>query len=205
MEIAFQAARTLIPTIDQLLDEGGTTRQELAAIAVTTGPGSFTGVRIGVTTAKTVAYALGLPAVGINTLDAIARATNSGASEGAAGGTGGKRLWVAMDAQRGDLFVAEYPLPWLHHQQWEDPTSLLSRSSWLAGLQPGDVVTGPAELKAELSPEVEWLELPSPQEVAAGVGRLAWKFLEWGRGISPLELVPHYYRASAAEEKRRLG
>lgn len=62
----------LLPAIETLLAECGVTPKDLDLIAVTKGPGSFTGLRIGVVTAKTMAYALHIPLVGVNTLDAIA-------------------------------------------------------------------------------------------------------------------------------------
>ncbi len=63
---------TLLPAIEQLLADCHTAPKDLDLIAVTNGPGSFTGLRIGVVTAKTMAYALNLPLVGVNTLDAMA-------------------------------------------------------------------------------------------------------------------------------------
>lgn len=62
----------LLPAIETLLASCDVTPQDLDLIAVTKGPGSFTGLRIGVVTAKTMAYALHIPLVGVNTLDAIA-------------------------------------------------------------------------------------------------------------------------------------
>ncbi len=62
----------LLPAIETLLAECGRAPKDLDLIAVTKGPGSFTGLRIGVVTAKTMAYALHVPLVGVNTLDAIA-------------------------------------------------------------------------------------------------------------------------------------
>lgn len=62
-----------MPAIDQLMEETGTKPEELDRIAVAHGPGSYTGVRIGLTTAKTMAWALGIPVVGISSLEAVAR------------------------------------------------------------------------------------------------------------------------------------
>ncbi len=62
----------LLPAIETLLGDCGVAPKDLDLIAVTKGPGSFTGLRIGVVTAKTMAYALRIPLVGVNTLDAIA-------------------------------------------------------------------------------------------------------------------------------------
>lgn len=63
---------SLMPLVDMALKIGGITVREVGCIAVVTGPGSFTGVRIGVTTAKSLAHAAGIPCMGINALEAIA-------------------------------------------------------------------------------------------------------------------------------------
>lgn len=62
----------MLPAIEYILDTAGIEPNELNAIAVTNGPGSYTGLRIGVTTAKTFAYTLNVPLLGINTLEALA-------------------------------------------------------------------------------------------------------------------------------------
>lgn len=190
------AAKTLLPAIETLLRNSGIDRGDLAGLAVTAGPGSFTGSRIGVTAAKTIAYALDIAAIGVNTQDAIAEALPSLTA---------RRLWIAIDAQRGDLFVAEYQLPWKLSHDWADPTRLVSKSLWLPQLTPGDVVIGPATLEQDLPVDIPFVDVPAPEKVAEGAGRLAWKLLEWGQISSPFELVPRYYRESAAEEKRRLA
>jgi tRNA threonylcarbamoyladenosine biosynthesis protein TsaB len=64
----------LLARIDQLLGSRGTSRGDLAGVIVGTGPGSFTGLRIGLATAKTIAYALGIPIIGVPTTVALASA-----------------------------------------------------------------------------------------------------------------------------------
>ncbi len=64
--------RLLLKTIDRTLKEVGWNLHEVDGVAVTTGPGSFTGVRIGLTTMKTLAWSLGKPFAGIPSLDALA-------------------------------------------------------------------------------------------------------------------------------------
>ncbi|MGP4060354.1 tRNA (adenosine(37)-N6)-threonylcarbamoyltransferase complex dimerization subunit type 1 TsaB [Halobacillus sp. H74] len=63
----------LMPAIDHVMRETGTKPEELDRIAVAHGPGSYTGLRIGLTTAKTMAWTLGIPVVGVSSLEAVAR------------------------------------------------------------------------------------------------------------------------------------
>ena len=65
----------LLERIDQLLAQGRAARSDLTAVVVGTGPGSFTGLRIGLATAKTIAYALNVPIVGVSSTVAFARAS----------------------------------------------------------------------------------------------------------------------------------
>ncbi|MCL5103969.1 MAG: tRNA (adenosine(37)-N6)-threonylcarbamoyltransferase complex dimerization subunit type 1 TsaB [Armatimonadetes bacterium] len=64
--------RRIVPNIEQMLADAGLEPKDLDGIVVSLGPGSFTGLRIGVTVAKSLAYALGKPIAGVPTLDAIA-------------------------------------------------------------------------------------------------------------------------------------
>ena len=86
---------------DLVLKDAGLTPHDLHGIAVSSGPGSFTGLRIGVSTAKGMCYALDLPLLGVPTFDAIARAArSSGVVEGP--------VVVAADARQGDWYVGTY-------------------------------------------------------------------------------------------------
>ena len=68
----------LLPAIEYILSAADLKENELDAIAVTNGPGSYTGLRIGVTTAKTYAYTLNIPVIGINSLEALAASVDVG-------------------------------------------------------------------------------------------------------------------------------
>jgi tRNA threonylcarbamoyladenosine biosynthesis protein TsaB len=78
---------------DQLFRESGADRRELTGIAVGTGPGSFTGLRVGLATARGLAFALGVPVAGVSTLEAL--------SAGAPGAL------PVIDARRGEVFVLQ--------------------------------------------------------------------------------------------------
>jgi tRNA threonylcarbamoyladenosine biosynthesis protein TsaB len=67
------ASAQLMPLVDQVMQEAHTSRQQLEAVAVSAGPGSYTGLRIGVATAKGICYALSIPLLAINTLEIMVR------------------------------------------------------------------------------------------------------------------------------------
>jgi tRNA threonylcarbamoyladenosine biosynthesis protein TsaB len=86
-------AVTVLEDIDALLRQAGAHTRELDGIAVGIGPGSFTGIRIGLATARGLALALGVPVAGVSTLDALA----AGAPEAV----------PVIDARRGEVFVLQ--------------------------------------------------------------------------------------------------
>lgn len=86
----------LMPAISMLLDELDMEPQELEGVAVAHGPGSYTGVRIGVTTAKTMAWSLGIPIMGISSLEAVA--SHGACFEG--------RVSPLFDARRGQVYTS---------------------------------------------------------------------------------------------------
>ena len=110
----------LAAMIEKVLADGGAARGDLDAVAVGTGPGPYTGLRAGLVTARVLSSALGVPAVGVCTLDVIARA--------AAPAAGGRDFIVAADARRKEGYWARY-----------DPAARRIR---------GPAVSQPAELAA---------------------------------------------------------
>ena len=67
----FEHSRSLLPNIRTLLDQAGVTAQQVTAVVVALGPGSFNGLRVGLSTAKGLAIGLGIPLVGVPTLDLV--------------------------------------------------------------------------------------------------------------------------------------
>ena len=89
----------MLPVIEQLLEETSLQVGDLAAIAVSQGPGSFTGVRIGISTAKGLAKGAEIPLIGVSTLEAMALGNFCGADI---------QLCPMIDARRGNIFTALY-------------------------------------------------------------------------------------------------
>ena len=71
----YRHGETLLPAIDELLDRAGIDRSRLAAVIVGTGPGAFTGLRVGIATAKGLAHGMGCPIVGVSTAEALLAGT----------------------------------------------------------------------------------------------------------------------------------
>lgn len=191
-----RSAKLLVPTLQALLKTVGITPSEVATVAVAAGPGSFTGLRVGVTTAKTFAYATACQLVAVNTLDVLAHQ----AFDAQASAPG---VWAVLDAQREELFAGCYESPQSIGQQ--DRTELLPAEAWLTRLKAGDLVVGPAATKyadslpagvSAAAPEVN-----TPH--ARTVGALAAIKLAAGQTCDPFALVPEYHRLSAAEEKAK--
>lgn len=93
-------AEALLPLIDDVLRSAGTDFSGLSLLGVAVGPGSFTGLRIGISTAKGLVYGSGTPVVGVRTLEALAH--------GAPPGDGASFVCPLMDARKGEVYAALY-------------------------------------------------------------------------------------------------
>ncbi|MGD9632054.1 MAG: tRNA (adenosine(37)-N6)-threonylcarbamoyltransferase complex dimerization subunit type 1 TsaB [Pirellulales bacterium] len=188
-----RTAQFLAPRLQQLLREADWQPQAVKLVAVAVGPGSFTGLRIGVTTAKTLAYAVGAQVIGVNTLEVIAAQAPDEVGP----------LWVTMDAQRQELFAARFDAK----RRIAVEPQIVTQPTWLQMLQPGDHVTGPGmqRLRVDLPTGVQTVDRSLWQPQAATVGQLGWRDYQAGRRDDLWKLTPLYYRQSAAEEKRDLA
>jgi tRNA threonylcarbamoyl adenosine modification protein YeaZ len=90
-------AERLVPLLEEILAEGGASWRDLAALGVGTGPGNFTGIRIGVAAARGLALGLGVPAIGITVFEALA--------------WGREAALVVRDARLGQIYAQAFGAP----------------------------------------------------------------------------------------------
>lgn len=200
------ASSLLAPMIKRIFDQTGQSIQEIELIALPVGPGLFTGLRVGVVTAKSLAYATGAHVLGVNTLEVIAAQT--AAFAGDSGLSKGNSIRVVLNAQRRQLFCGHY-LPESGYRVKELETNqILDRDQWLTKINSErDLVTGAGltplveDLKARF-PDVHVAPKTSWECTATSVGRLAWQKFQSGKRDDLWKLKPFYFRPSAAEEKR---
>jgi tRNA threonylcarbamoyladenosine biosynthesis protein TsaB len=214
-----RSACSLAPSIQSLLDEVVVKSSQLACIAVTVGPGSFTGLRVGVATAKTLAFALGIPTVEVDTLHTIAWQVQRWAMREwlTPDNLPFTQFWTIMDAFRGELFVALWQL----NKDWElsclKPSKIMTVSDWVAAInqpettateannQSSPFIAGPglsrcnALLRDEIVRVPNHIGDPNSESVFA----LGWDKLLRGQTTDADQLLPNYLRQSAAEEKRQ--
>ncbi len=191
-----RSAQGLAPTIADVLKRVNWQASDLQIVAVTRGPGSFTGLRVGVTTAKVMAFCLGAKVIGVDTLATIAQHAPSGRS----------RIWTVLDALRDQFYVASFAPDSAGQYQRLTETRLSGRLQWLEQLDTtsDDYVIGPGVVK--LVPylpakfEIAPISLGEPQ--ASAVAKFAWKSHLSGNYGEPWTLVPDYFRPSYAEEPR---
>ena len=195
--VAFQAiddarrtTQTFAIILQRLLDEAGWKPSTVDLVAATDGPGSFTGLRIGITSAKVFAYAANAKVVGLNTLEIIARQVDHGYEGG---------IEAVMNAQRGEFFAARFQKRG-ERLEVVKPTAIISSEEWLATRVDDVLVTGPG-----LARYVEELADANVADVSAWTSRAdtlaTWAVSRAESAIDPKSLTPNYYRKSAAEEK----
>ena len=203
VEAPRQANQVLLGRIDEMLSGAGLTIGDIEALVVGRGPGSFTGVRIGVATAKGVACGLQVPLYGVSTLDAVAWRCWRAGVRGALG--------VVADAMRKEVYPVRYMLD-------DDGVHRLDEDSvakpadvareWLAAgdelVLAGDGLAKFGDMFADeiftLAPQECWL--PDGTGLIDAFAR-AYASGEEGSGDAA-ELLPVYTRMSDAEENERL-
>ena len=98
-------AKHLLPFVDEVLKQGGCTVSDLNGVAVSVGPGSYTGLRIGVSTAKGIAYTAGIPVMAVGTLESIAQGARESWTDASAEPL---QIVPMLDARRMEVFTTRY-------------------------------------------------------------------------------------------------
>lgn len=231
LNVDSQHSERLLWGVHELLEASRWRLSDIDLFAVGVGPGSFTGLRIGVTTARTLAHTLKKPLIPVSSLAALARP----AAQWLAGQKKRTILVAASDASKGDLFSlfgnsrsildcairAEGDHPGLWKRGVEEevlaPDELIKAvkkkmSEGGAAAQAGWAVLGEA---AHRYPE-HWKKLPASRRITIPVpfsehvqgrfvGQLAWEGFQAGLARDPLAIHPRYLRAAEAEVKLKKG
>ena len=174
----------LVPQISELLEKQGYNRSDLGAFAVASGPGSFTGLRVGLAAIKALAEVLQKPVAAVSLLEAVA----------SCGTTRGRAL-AALDAGRHEVYVGDYDLDDSHYVPSE---RLLSREEFVAESKGKMVVTPDppiADLARAAGIQVQQISYPDSRVIA----RLGWERVQSGVTVSPEALDANYIRRSDAE------
>lgn len=192
-------SQTIMAMAQDLIAACGYTPQDVQAVAVAAGPGSFTGVRIGVAAAKGFAWGAEIPCYGVSTLEAMA--LNLGVYDALVVGT--------MDARRNQVYTATFRAErgTLTRVTEDRAISLQQLGQELSGSElPVYLVGDGSNLTYNtLQNSVPQLVLPPEHRMhqrAAGVGLAAAAMIEAGLPGSGAELQPNYLRLSQAERER---
>lgn len=172
----------LVPQIAALLAKHGFHKNDIGALAVVAGPGSFTGVRVGLAAVKALAEVLQKPVASVSLLEAMAV---SGRSQG--------RLTAVLDAGRGEVYAGEYEVHDYDARRLQE--RLLTRSGWLEAAIGSTIVVADrnlAEAARTAGLTVDEIEIPRSDVIA----RLGWQKIHAGKIVSPEALDANYLRGS---------
>lgn len=193
-------AEVLLPAIETLCRMAGTAPGQIDLLACTVGPGSFTGVRMGISTVKGLSLGLRLPIVGISTLEALSLNAL----------TGDLPVCALLDARKGQVYAGLYRRgeEGLPERIAADRTGRIE--AFLTELPAGDIVfVGEGAWRHErllvqtLGSRAVLAGPDRERIMASAVGLIARKRYRQGEQCDPLTLAPRYLRLSEAEKQRR--
>jgi tRNA threonylcarbamoyladenosine biosynthesis protein TsaB len=173
----------LVPQVATLLARHGLSKQNIDAFAVVSGPGSFTGLRIGLAAIKALAEVLAKPIAAVSLLEAIA----------VAGGAPGK-VMAALDAGRGDIYAGEYRVngsgAHLENERLLTLPELIQSAVGCTVVTPDNYL---ADRARDAALQVQEIEQPRSDAIA----RLGWQKVLAGKIVLPSDLDANYIRRSS--------
>ncbi len=184
IDTALTHSRTLMPMLEALLDNTETKADELSAIAVNAGPGSFTGVRIGVAAVKGLAFAHNVPCVSVSTLESMAYNC-----------IGGDCIVCAvMDARCSQVYNALFHVKGASVERLCDDRALA-----LSDLKE-ELLRIDGNLKDDV-PKITLAPMNSRIQTASSTAMAAFGSLSRGESLTPAELMPVYLRLPQAQRE----
>jgi tRNA threonylcarbamoyladenosine biosynthesis protein TsaB len=196
LDVPTTHSQRLLRQLERIREDVGIEWRELAGLAVSMGPGSFTGLRIGLSVAKGLALAVNLPLLGVSTLDGLARQVVA---------PPGTRVCALLDARKQEVYAAFYEC---------DGNGLPLRTGFDLVLRPeqlAEQLAGPIILVGDgavayreifrnrLGAAAIFAPPASHFPRAASIGLLGEELLARGELLDPVASVPIYVRASEAE------
>ena len=178
----------LVPQISVLLQRHRLTKRDIDAFAVVSGPGSFTGLRVGLAAVKALAEILQKPIAAVSLLEAVARTSEKKGE-----------VLAALDAGRGEIYVAEYSV--LEAQATVHKQELLTFAQFASSNGNREIITPDAKI-ADLAREngLRVTQIAYPR--ADVIARLGLEKIQAGEAISVEALDANYIRRSDAEAKK---
>ena len=203
-QVGRRHAQSLVLELRDILQAHDIQPRDVDAVAVSRGPGSFTGLRVGVVCAKTFAYATGCRFVSVDTFAAVAMNCADDI----------KDVWVLEDAQRGEVFAGRYRRATAKAEaadvwQLQDSIAIVDAESWLKSRSADETLIGRGLQRLDASQTAARC-LQDDETCHPGAHRIGeraeWMF-EHSAACEPVDFdlwkaVPFYVRRSAAEEKR---
>lgn len=193
LDEARRHCRDLAPATEAILLEQEVRPDQVDAVVVSLGPGSYTGLRVGVMSAKAFAYAVGCRLVGVPTFAAVASAASASFP----------RLEVIEDAQQERVYTQRFVAGKDGLPVESGPLRILDHGDWLAQLDPSFALAGPGlKKKREALPSRQpILPIGFWRPTLLALLRLGLARLERNQTDDPMSLEPIYGRPSAAERQ----